>query len=155
MKATIAVCTLVLIAAMHAQRPAISNPAELEIRQIPQRLSLSWDQTDAKAMASLFADDADLVIPSGDVLSGRPAIQSFYQSVFEHGYRGSHAGAEVKRVRVMGAMAIVDGAWSITGAKDATGASRPLEQGLFTAVLEKQEGRWRVSALREMVPAGK
>jgi uncharacterized protein (TIGR02246 family) len=154
MRTTSTICALILVGAMHAQSPAASSPAELEIRQIPQNLTLAWAQADAKAMASLFADDADLVIPSGDVLSGRAAIQAFYQSVFEHGYKGSHAGAEVKRVRVAGATAIVDGVWSITGARDASGAPRPSEQGLFTAVLEKQGSQWRVSALREMVPAG-
>jgi uncharacterized protein (TIGR02246 family) len=153
MKTTIAICTLVSIAALYAQRSTISNPAELEIRQIPQALALAWDQADANAMALFFADDADLVIPSGDVLSGRPAIQSFYQSVFDHGYKGSHAGSEVKRVRIAGATAIVDGVWHITGAKDASGAPRPSEQGLFTAILEKHGRQWRVSALREMVPA--
>ena len=153
MKTTITLCVLLLVGAMHAQSPAASNPIELEIRQIPQSLTLAWEQADAKAMASLFADDADLVIPSGDVLSGRPAIQSFYQSVFEHGYKGSHAGAEVKRVRVAGSTAIVDGVWSITGARDAQGAPRASEQGLFTAILQKQAGQWRVTALREMVPA--
>lgn len=152
MKAIVIVTSLMLVSAMLAQGPAVPEPAEQEIRKMPQDLSSAWAHADARAMAGLFAEDGDLVIPSGDFLGGRSAIQNFYQSVFEHGYTGSHAGSEIKRIRVRGAMAVVDGAWSITGAKDAAGAPRPAEQGLFTAVLKKQGGKWYILALREMVP---
>jgi uncharacterized protein (TIGR02246 family) len=103
-------------------------------------------------MASLFSDDGDLVIPSGDVMSGRAAIQSFYQGVFARGYRGSHAASEIKKLRIAGNTAIIDGTWSINGARDASGAPRPSEQGLFTALLEKKGSTWCIMALREMVP---
>jgi uncharacterized protein (TIGR02246 family) len=152
MKAIVIVTSLMLVSAMLAQGPAVPDPAGQEIRRLPQDLASAWGQADARAMAGLFTEDGDLVIPSGDFLSGRSAIQDFYQSVFEHGYAGSRAVSEIKRIRVGGAMAVVDGAWSITGAKDAAGAPRPAERGLFTAVLKKQGGKWYVMALREMVP---
>lgn len=152
MKAIVIVTSLMLVSAMLAQVPVVPDPAEQEIRRMPQDLSSAWGRADARAMAELFAEDGNLVIPSGDFLSGRSAIQNFYRSVFEHGYAGSQAGSEIKRIRVAGAMAVVDGAWSITGARDAAGAPRPAEQGLFTAVLKKQGGKWYVLALREMVP---
>jgi len=152
MKAIVIATSLMLVSAMLAQGPVVPDPAEQEIRGIPQDLSTAWAHADARAMADLFAEDGDLVIPSGDFLRGRSAIQNFYRSVFEHGYAGSQAGSEIKRIRVTGAMAVVDGGWSITGARDAAGAPRPAEQGLFTAVLKKQGGKWHVVALREMVP---
>lgn len=152
MKAIVIVTSLMLVTAILAQGPAVPDPVEQEIRRMPQDLSSAWGRADARAMAELFAGDGDLVIPSGDFLSGRSAIQDFYQSVFEHGYAGSHAGSEIKRIRLRGAMAVVDGAWNITGARDAAGAPRPPEQGLFTAVLKKHGGKWYILALREMVP---
>jgi uncharacterized protein (TIGR02246 family) len=152
MKAIVIVTLLMLVSAMLAQGPGVPDLAEQEIRRMPQDLSSAWGRADARAMAKLFAEDGDLVIPSGDLLSGRPAIQNFYQSVFARGYAGSHASSEIKRMRVRGEMAVVDGAWNITRAKDTAGAPRPTEQGLFTAVLKKEGGQWYILALREMVP---
>lgn len=152
MRAIVVASSLMVVCTMLAQSPAVPSSTELEIRQIPRALMSAWDQADSKAMSSLFAAESDLVIPSGDVVTGRQAIQGFYHSVFERGYRGSHASAEVRSVRVTGLTAIVDGSWSISGAKDETGAPRPSEHGLFTAVLSKQGDKWYVTALREMVP---
>jgi uncharacterized protein (TIGR02246 family) len=152
MKTLVAACVLIFCGSFIVWGSMAQESAEQEIRKMPQSLTAAWDKSDSQAMASLFADDGDLVIPSGDVMSGRAAIQSFYQAVFARGYKGSHAGSEIKRVRIAGNTAIIDGTWSINGVSDKNGTLRPAEAGLFTALLERKDGKWYIVALREMVP---
>jgi len=112
----------------------------------------NWSRADAKALASGFMEDADLINPQGDVFRTRHAIEQFYAFAFEHGYRESQLTIEIKNVRLAGNTALVDGFWTISGVKDRAGVLPSTDHGLYTAWLEKQGGRWYTLAMREMVP---
>ncbi|HLW53597.1 MAG TPA: SgcJ/EcaC family oxidoreductase [Candidatus Angelobacter sp.] len=152
MKTSIALASLVLAGAL-LTRPAMpADQSAQAVQQVPQVFIAAWEQADAPRIASLYAADGDLVIPSGQVISGRNGIQTFYQAAFDRGYRGSHVSSEIRRIRVAGSTAVIDGSWRISGARTDGGATSPDERGLFTAVLEKQSEAWHIMAMREMVP---
>lgn len=110
----------------------------------------AWNRADAAALAHLFTDDGDLVIPEGLLLRGRLAVQDFYASVFARGYAGSTTQAVVAQLRAIAPGVIVlDATWSITGAKNTKGEPRCAERGILTAVVVKRAGRWQLAALRE------
>ncbi len=50
-------------------------------------------------------------------------------------------------------IAIADGAFDVTGMRDASGKSLGLRSGLSTVVAAKKGDRWYVAALRGMVPS--
>ena len=130
------------------------NNDQAEIRSLIPEFVAAWDRADANALATLFAQDGDLVIPTGNVFSGRQTIAGFYSSVFASGYKGSKGGGEIMRLRLVGSdVAVGDGTWSITGAHDKEGREELPERGLFTVMAIKQEGKWRISALREQTSA--
>ena len=132
----------------------LSNPDEVQIRSLIPAFTDAWGRSDASGLASLFASDGDLMIPTGNVFSGREAIGAFYSSVFANGYRGSKGTGEIARVRfVQPNVAVGDGTWSIAGAHDKDGKDAATERGVFTFVAVKQAGQWRISALREQTSA--
>jgi len=110
----------------------------------------AWSESDAKSIAALFAGDADFVNPDGYKASGRDAIEAFYASAFVRGYAGSRGAGEVVSQReVAPGLVLIDGRWSIAGARTETGAPRPAEQGILSALVRKDSEGWRIVALRE------
>jgi uncharacterized protein (TIGR02246 family) len=148
-----AVCCAVLgPERLAAQVPAKSadSAAYLLIREFAAR----WTDSNAVAISNLFMPEADLVIPTGMVASGRAAIRAFYASAFAAGYAGSIAGATIEHIRsVSSDVAIVDAAWFIARAKTPSGAQAPTERGLLTAVICRDGNAWGIIALREQTSA--
>ena len=144
------VCTSCVICTAFAQGP----DDERQIRKlIPQFLD-AWGHADAAQLASVFAPDGDLIIPTGNVFSGREAIGAFYSSVFQNGYKGSRATGVIERMRfITPDIAIADGRWTIAGAHDQDGKDAPTERGIFSVIVARKRSRWLMSALREQTSA--
>jgi uncharacterized protein (TIGR02246 family) len=131
-----------------------SNQDEAEVRNLIPAFTDAWARADAPGLAALFASDGDLVIPTGNVFSGREAIGGFYASVFAQGYKGSKGAGDILRLRVLQPNVMVgDGTWSITGARNKDGKTAAAERGVFTFVALKREGKWQIGALREQTSA--
>ncbi|MFI5242194.1 MAG: YybH family protein [Gemmatimonadales bacterium] len=142
---------LTLIAFAHttaAQSTDSSTTAA--IRGSIAQFSSAWSRSDAAAIAQLFAEDGDLVIPTGMLMRGREAVREFYASAFAHGYAGSTTHTDIVGLRsVAPDVMLIDATWSISGARDATGHQRPEERGILVAVAVNRGGRWLLEALRE------
>jgi uncharacterized protein (TIGR02246 family) len=122
-------------------------PDEAALRALPESFVQAWERADARGLSALFAPEADLVIPTGASVSGRPAIESFYRGAFAQGYSGTRVVFTLRSVREPRPdTAILDGSWAILK------SGEPSEEGLFCAVLGREGGTWQVLALREMVP---
>jgi len=128
-----------------------ASPLPADQVLVISKFTRAWDAADAKALGQLFEADGRLVIPDGMELTGRDAIAAFYASAFERGYRGSKGRGEVMRVtQLTPQLAIIEGEWSIDGAKSPDGSQRERESGQFSAVIRKSDGTWRIIVLREM-----
>jgi hypothetical protein len=58
----------------------------------------------------------------------------------------------IERVRFLTPdLAIVDGSWTITGARDAAGKELPPIRGRGVEIAQRKDGQWRFVATREMV----
>lgn len=139
--------------AVHAQRsaaPGLDSAAHAIVRDFAAR----WRTANAHGLSDLFALDADLVIPTGEIVAGRPAIRAFYDGVFKAGYAGSQSGGDVVRLRSLAPdLGIVDATWFITGARTPAGGPQPAERGVLTAILRHDGDAWRIVALREQTSA--
>lgn len=131
-----------------------SSQDEAQVRNLIPAFTGAWGRADAQGLAQLFAPDGDLVIPTGNVFSGREMIGGFYASVFAGGYRGSEGSGEIVRLHFVRPDVVVgDGIWSITGARDKEGKDSAPERGVFTVVAVKQGDKWQISSLREQTSA--
>lgn len=144
---------LPLAAGAVAGMQAGQNP-ERQIRQTLDRCVQSWAMSDSAGIASAYEPDGDFVSPDGGHASGRAAIEAFYRRAFANGYAHSHGTFAIRGIRLAAPnLAIVDGVWEITGARDAKGDARPEERGLAVAILRKHPRSWEIVALREQESA--
>jgi uncharacterized protein (TIGR02246 family) len=113
----------------------------------------AWSKCDGKGLAALWTPDGDFQSPYGFTASGRAGIAQFYSHAFAAGYCGSKGTGQIQAIRfVQHNIAIIDGTWSIQGARDSKGRQQPEEAGRFTAVATKTRHGWRIVAQREMIP---
>jgi uncharacterized protein (TIGR02246 family) len=112
----------------------------------------AWGAADFRALAALFTSDATLVAPNGLLVEGRPAIESFYRTVFANGYAGSHLDSQLERAyRFRRNLAIIDGDWRITPSQSDRG--KDAKRGVLSAVLVQVGTKWEIAALREQTSA--
>jgi uncharacterized protein (TIGR02246 family) len=147
----LAVLILAAAASSAAAAPATAPAVEVLQRGYVE----AWDRADATAIAAYFAPDGDFTNPTGFHAQGRADIAAFYAQAFAAGYAGSRGGLKLLRTRLVApGVLVVDGEWSIRGARTAQGGARPSEQGLATAVLIRTGDAWRIAALREQEAPG-
>ncbi|HEY2356165.1 MAG TPA: SgcJ/EcaC family oxidoreductase [Phenylobacterium sp.] len=140
------------VAAFAASTAAAPDPAA-EVLQ--QGYVQAWNRADAASIAAFFAPDGDFTNPTGFHAQGRADIAAFYAQAFAMGYAGSQGGFETLRTRLVApGVLVVDGQWSIRGARTPEGSARTPEQGLATAVLVREGRSWRIAALREQQSPG-
>jgi len=119
-----------------AARPDAVNRA---VAEQSRALSDAIENGDAAAAASLFTADARLSVPGiNNVLTGREAIQQFWQSALGGGLKG----LELSRSDLLG-----DGHLRIeTGGYAAFGANRSeLGRGQYLFVWKQEGGAWKIS----------
>jgi hypothetical protein len=76
-------------------------------------------------------------------------MRGFFAQLLNAG-AGTEA-ATIEQIRFLTSdIAVVDGSWTIIGAKDANGNELPLIRGRGCEVVQKKRGRWHFVATREM-----
>ena len=114
-------------------------------QDVIDRFSSAWQRSDPVALAGLFTADATLVIPDGQFVEGRRAIESFYRGAFDAGYAGSRVEGTLRHSRRFRRdIAIVDIEWRIR--VDKAGGD---ERGILSGILVETGHKWSIAALRE------
>lgn len=136
---------------------ALSQPTatdEKDIRSISGQIQDAWNKSDAKMMADLFLTDGDYVSSTGRSARGRAEVEKAFAQQYAGVYKGTKITMTVTTVHfVRRDVAIVDGAFEVTGMKDPSGKVLPARSGLATTVVAKKGDRWYIAALRGMVPS--
>jgi uncharacterized protein (TIGR02246 family) len=127
---------------------------EAAIRGQFDQFVAAWQKDDAKALADMSTEDADLINPFGRVAIGRAEIQKLFEdehSKFLKGTTWSYTNLRVQFVTDDVAVATVDA--QIAGAKGADGTPIEIPAHMLTCVLRKTADGWRSVATRVMMPA--
>ncbi len=140
-----AVVTLMVLHATTASaQPAADDAA---IRDVVRRYVDARERRDREALVALFTSDADQLVSSGEWRRGREALVT--GALASSARSGGTRTITVETVRFLGAdVAIADGRYEIRGLQD--GASRSM---WTTFVLARRPDGWRISAIRNMLPA--
>jgi uncharacterized protein (TIGR02246 family) len=148
---TVLIITVFASTAHAEHRSALTNKA---LTELANRYVKDWDVADAKALASAYMPNGDLITPDGTRLRGHQAIQDFYAAAFASGYAGSHSGFVLKGLRLVApSVAVLDGTWFIEDAHTSAGMPRAREQGIAAMVVVRSGAAWRIAALREQESA--
>ncbi len=143
----------ILTLSLQSNPLAAQAPPTMSVRTAITRLFLAyekaWDRSDGKALAATYVPNGDLMIPTGQLFSGKSSIAAFYDGVFAHGYARTRGTGLAQHVRMLSSnVALVDGTWSIRGVRD-TSAKTHDENGVLTAVIVRANFGWKLAALRE------
>ncbi len=122
--------------------PSVSDAAA--IRDLVRRYVEAREARDPEAVASLFTPDADQLVSSGEWRRGRDVLVTgaLASSARMTGTRT----IVVETIRLIGPdVAMADGRYEISGAET--------RRMWSTFVLVRQQGQWRISGIRNMLPA--
>ena len=140
----VVVTLMILNTAAAWAEPAADDAA---IRDVVRRYVDARERRDRDALAALFTPDADQLVSSGEWRRGREAVVA--GGLASSARTGGTRTITVEVVRRLGPdTAIADGRYEIGGLGG--GASRSM---WTTFVLARQPGGWRISAIRNMLPA--
>ncbi len=124
---------------------------EQTIRQMVADAIRRLNAGDMTAIHDFWDEEADYVTVDGRMLRGRVALEQFFSQMLSAATRPTQT-ATIERVRFIAPdVAIVDGSWIITGARDPSGKELPPIQGRGMEVVKKTGSEWRFIATREMV----
>lgn len=121
---------------------------EAEIREVEKHQQEAWNQHDAKAYASLFTDDGDIVNVVGWWWKGRAEIEKKLTEAYAYVFSESAltiTDVEVKFLTPEIAVAHVK--WTMAGARTPRGLPEP-QQGIQIQVLKKQAGKWLIASFQ-------
>jgi len=132
-----------------AAAPAVRPTDDDAIRPMVADAIRRLNQGDLTAIREYWDENADYVGIDGQFIHGRQAMEAFFAQLLKAGF-GTETGT-VEQVRFLASdLAIVDGSWTVTGARGEDGKPLPPIRGRGCEIVQKKRGRWRFVATREM-----
>ncbi len=117
------------------------------IRELVARYNAAREANDPRAIEALFVADADQLVSSGEWRRGRDVLVK--GAMASSARTGGTRTLTVESIRMVTPdVAVADARYEISGLAD--GSTRRMWS---TFVTVRQEGAWRISAIRNMLPA--
>lgn len=129
-------------ASLHAQ----TNGDEARIRALATYWESAWNGHDMKALAALFADDADFVNVGARLWKGRTEIEAQHAARLHQFAESTWATKEVTVQFLSPDISLVHVSWGLKGDKDPDGKPREPREGVFTWIVVKERGEWLIRA---------
>jgi uncharacterized protein (TIGR02246 family) len=125
---------------------------ERTIREMADQAISRLNKGDLTVFEDFWATDADYISVDGRLISGRDQIQAFFRELVKSSDGQAQQSSSTEQVRFLTPeLAIADGSWTVTGARDVAGKELPPIKGKGVEVAQKRDGRWWFVATREMV----
>jgi uncharacterized protein (TIGR02246 family) len=123
-----------------------NGPLEVDVRHVIAQYSDARKQSDARALNDILTDNVDQLVSSGEWRRGREeAVRGMLASSKAEGNRS----IIVEDVRLSTPdVAIANARYELQGLNGG-----PARKMWSTFVLVNQKGRWRIEAIRNMLPA--
>jgi uncharacterized protein (TIGR02246 family) len=107
----------------------------------------AWNAHDMAAAAALVAVEVDFVTVGGRWLKGRTEFLQYHEDVHRRHLRDTTWKTQGHAVRPLrDDLALVHQEWTISGEYDAHGRTLPPRSGIFTWVVARAAGDWRIAA---------
>ena len=137
----------VLFCAAFLARAQAPSPEETAVRDVVRKYVDARDTIDPQAIEALFTRDADQLVSNGEWRKGLAAVVKGTMASSRNS--SGKRTITVESVRfVSPGVAIADGRYEIAGATAAD-----TRKMWATLVLAKESEGWRISAIRNMLPA--
>ncbi len=142
-----AILFLIAVFAMWFEQTKTGGNDEAVVRAVVAKYVDARERIDPQAVEQLFTSDADQLVSSGEWRKGREAVVKGTMASSTN--TGGKRTITVESVRfVTPDVAIADGRYELTGL--AGGVAR----SMWTTIVLKRSGKeWRITAIRNMLPA--
>jgi uncharacterized protein (TIGR02246 family) len=128
-----------------ARTPLTDRPEEEKaIQSVAQAYTRAYNAGDARALASLFTEDAEVIDENRDRLRGRPLIEEVFGSMFQH-RPGAVITIRPDSLRFLGPDVAQEEGRTLVKVPD---GGLPSTRH-YTVLLVKQANRWMCSSVRE------
>jgi uncharacterized protein (TIGR02246 family) len=107
-----------------------------QIEKADQAWQAAYNAGDAAALAALYAEDAKVMAPGSETVSGRAAIQDFFKQDLAQGAKNALTTNEV--------LSGGDYATSIGGYVATAADGSHLDHGTYMTVFKKVDGAWKI-----------
>ena len=136
---------LAAAAALSGQTPQAGD--EAAIRDLVKQYVDAREKIDPQAVEKLFTPDADQLVSSGEWRKGRPEVVK--GSIASSRGSGGHRTITVESIRFLSSdVAVVDGRYELSGL-----AGNSTRSMWATLLMKKTSQGWKISAIRNMLPA--
>jgi uncharacterized protein (TIGR02246 family) len=102
-----------------------------------EKLMAAAGRGDAAAMAALYTENGQVLPPNSDAVSGRPAIQSFWQGAIQMGIKA--VKLETLEVEGYGTTANEVGKFTLQGE-----GGRVVDSGKYVVIWKQEAGQWKL-----------
>jgi uncharacterized protein (TIGR02246 family) len=116
---------------------------EKSIRAVGGAFARSFAAGDAKSVGAMFSEDAELIDETGDRVVGRPAIEHFYQALFQ-ARPSSTIDIAIDSLRFLSPDVAKE-----EGHTRVKSAGGPVTLRRYTVLYMKKDGQWLYSSVRE------
>jgi ketosteroid isomerase-like protein len=132
---TLSVCTMALLAFSGTAAPAQDARAAIETANA--RFVSLFAQGNAAAVAAMYTQDAQVFPANSDIVSGRAAIEKFWQGTIDAGVKG--AKLTTLEVAPSGHIAYEVGRYEMHGQD-----GKVLDAGKYVVVWKRDRGQWKL-----------
>lgn len=97
----------------------------------------AFKRGDAAGLAALYTGNGQVLPPNSDFVTGKEAIQAFWQTLFDMGIKGLKL--EIVEVEGTGDTAIEVSKYTIHGEE-----GQELDKGKYIVIWKQKEGQWKL-----------
>ena len=129
-----------LVSCTTAPPPDTTAEDSQAINAVRKQFTDAFNQGDAAAVAALFIEEANLLPPNNQIVTGRESIQEFFQAFYDAGGRNLHL--TVIDLHVSGDMAHVVGKYTLTIQPEEGEAIS--DNGKYVEIWKRVNGSWKM-----------
>ena len=97
----------------------------------------TFSRGDAAGLAAFYTENGQILPPNSDFVTGRQAIQAFWQGAMDMGIKG--VKIEIVEVEGLGDTAYTVGKYTLQGE-----GGQVLDKGKFVVIWKQEDGQWKL-----------
>jgi uncharacterized protein (TIGR02246 family) len=118
---------------------------ENAIRLAAEAFAKAYNAGDAKAIASLFVTDGEIVSEEGQSTQGREGIEQVFAGIFKE-HPQTHMDLVIESIRFIGSdMAVEEGMETVVDGPD-----EPAQRSPYSVVYARRDGKWLAASSRDL-----
>ena len=122
-------------------------PDDQAVRDLAARFETAWNTHDMNVLGAITTEDVDFVNVAGSHWKGREDVVRQHARLHQAMFKDSIWTTETVRVQFLRPdTALVHIDWAMRGDLNADGTPRPPRKGIFTWLVVKESGAWKVRA---------